>query len=64
MTTIYDKEVDILNIKFVEQSDYRVSDSQEQNGFIFDFDANGDVIGIEILHASTTINNFKQLINE
>jgi len=56
MKVFYDEEVDVMNIIFVEESDYVASDSQQSGDFIFDFDANGDVIGIEILTASAIIN--------
>lgn len=61
MKVIYDEDVDVMNIKFVE--DYNPTDSQAKDGFIFDFDANGDVIGIEILNASTIINQLHKKVN-
>ena len=46
----YDAEADILRILFknvsIEESD------EEQPGVIVDYDASGDVVGVEILDAS------------
>jgi uncharacterized protein YuzE len=49
----YDPEVDILRIKFndtaIEESD------EEKPGMILDYDIDGNIVGIEILHASKKI---------
>lgn len=49
----YDPEVDILRIIFknvkIEESD------EEKSGMIFDYDIDGNVVGIEIMHASKRI---------
>jgi uncharacterized protein YuzE len=46
----YDKEVDILVIRI---SDEKIVDSDElKKGIILDYDANGNVVKIEILDAS------------
>ncbi len=51
----YDKEVDILTIKF---SDKKIIESDElRQGYIFDFDAKNEVVGLEILNASQRINS-------
>ena len=51
MKVTYDKEVDILNIELtdgvIEESD------EDKPGVILDYDADGNVVGIEILDAST-----------
>lgn len=51
MRVTYDKEVDILNIELtdgvIEESD------EDKTGVILDYDAAGNVVGIEILDAST-----------
>ncbi len=49
----YDPDVDILRITFnnspIEESD------EEKPGMILDYDINGKIVGLEILHASKTI---------
>ena len=50
MKVKYDKEVDILYIKLNESA---VKESDESKpGVILDYDANGSIVGIEILNAS------------
>lgn len=46
----YDKRKDALAIRFADDK-YAESD-EVQNGVIFDYDANGKILGIEILDAS------------
>ncbi len=49
----YDKELDILYIRF---SDERVQESDsEKPGVVLDFDAKGGIVAIEILNASRKI---------
>lgn len=49
----YDKEVDILYIKF---SDLQINESDEDKpGIILDYAQDGSVVGIEILNASIKI---------
>ena len=51
----FDKELDIIYLKF---SDAEVSVSDEQKpGIIFDFDVEGNIVGIEILEASKKTKN-------
>ncbi|HEV8605290.1 MAG TPA: DUF2283 domain-containing protein [Tepidisphaeraceae bacterium] len=51
----YDPEVDILRIVFndnaIEESD------EDQPGIILDYDAQGNVVGLEILDASKRMEN-------
>ncbi len=55
MKVRYNKEVDTLTLRF---SDRAIVESDEINpGMIFDYDENGDVVGIEILDASKRIIN-------
>jgi uncharacterized protein YuzE len=53
MKVNYDREVDILYIKLtdaaIEESD------EEKPGFVIDYDANGLVVGIEIMNASKSV---------
>jgi len=53
MKVIYDIEVDVLRILFneslIEESD------EEKEGIIFDYDKQGQLVGIEILDASKQI---------
>ncbi len=53
MKVKYDKEVDMLYIKF---SDVQISESNEDKpGIILDYAADGSVVGIEMLNASIKI---------
>lgn len=51
----YDKKQDALYIKFNENR-YRESEEVQQ-GIIFDYDAKGKIIGIEVLDASSKFPN-------
>lgn len=47
----YDKESDIIYIRLTDQ---KVAESDEdQGGVIIDYDSDGNVVGMEILNAST-----------
>jgi len=49
----YDKEVDIIYITLTDQS---VAESDEDKpGMIIDYDADGNIVGMEILNASQRI---------
>ena len=53
MKVKYDKENDVLYIKF---SEAQVSESdEERKGIILDYDALGNITGIEIINASKNI---------
>lgn len=55
MKVDYDKQVDILSVVF---SDAPVEESDEvRPGVILDFDAEGRVVGMEILDASRRMDN-------
>ena len=55
MKVDYDKQVDILSVVF---SDVPVEESDEvRPGVILDFDAEGRVVGMEILDASRRMDN-------
>lgn len=50
MRTHYDAEADALYVRFTEAS---VSESEEvRPGIVFDFDADGRIVAVEILDAS------------
>lgn len=50
MVIKYDKEIDVIYIKF---SDEKVFESdEEKSGIILDYDETGNIIGIEVLEAS------------
>jgi len=55
MKISYDPEVDVLSVLFndspIEESD------EERPGLILDFDADGNVVGIEVLNASMRVDN-------
>ncbi len=54
MKVKYDKEVDILYIKF---SDQQIDESDEDKpGIILDYAADGSIVSIEVLNASIKIN--------
>ena len=53
MRVTYDPETDTLSIQLKEA---RICESDElQDGIIADLDANGDIIGLEILEASKRV---------
>ena len=55
MKVTYDPAADALHIRFREVP---VDDTEEdENGFILDYDQEGKVIGIEILAASSIVDN-------
>ncbi len=54
MKVKYDKEVDILYIRF---SDQQIDESDEDKpGIILDYAADGSIVSIEVLNASIKIN--------
>jgi len=59
MKMVYDPEVDVLRILFrdspVEESD------EEKPGVIFDYDKDGNLVGMEILNASRQADNPRSL---
>ena len=59
MKVSYDSEVDVLRIRFTSAA---IEESDEvQPGFIVDYDAAGTVVGLEVLHASMSIENLPTL---
>ena len=55
MKVTYDQEVDILNI---ELADTEIEESDEDKpGVILDYDADGNIVSIEILDASKRMRN-------
>jgi uncharacterized protein YuzE len=55
MKIIYDPEVDVLRILF---KDTPISESDEdESGIIFDFDDQGNVVGLEVLDASQRVDD-------
>lgn len=55
MKVTYDPEVDVLRIIL---RDTAIEESDEQKpGLVFDYDAKGEVVGIEILSASKRVEN-------
>lgn len=55
MKVTYDPEVDVLRILFrdapIEESD------EDKPGVILDYDRDGNVVGLEVLNASTRVEN-------
>ena len=62
MKAKYDTEVDVLRINW-SQAEIEESDTVSP-GVIIDYDAEGNVIGIEILNASQKIENFNPVLGE
>ncbi|MDX2127418.1 MAG: DUF2283 domain-containing protein [Chloroherpetonaceae bacterium] len=53
MKISYDKSVDILRIEF---SGAKIKESDEiKKGLILDFDKDGNIVGLEMLHASNNL---------
>lgn len=62
MVIQYDKEADALYIKL---SEAKVSESDEEKpGIILDYDAAGNIVGIEVLDASQKINQPNGIVYE
>jgi uncharacterized protein YuzE len=59
MRVIYDPEVDVLRIIFI-QSPIEESD-EEKPGIILDYDKAGNIVGFEVLNASKRIENPRAL---
>lgn len=58
----YDKETDIIYIKF---SSLQISESDQKNpGIILDYAENGEIVGIEILNASKHLGQEKGILYE
>ncbi|HBX53024.1 MAG: hypothetical protein A2275_00855 [Bacteroidetes bacterium RIFOXYA12_FULL_35_11] len=51
----YDKEVDVLYIRFSESEIH--DSSEDKPGIIIDYAENGSIVGIEILNASKQTGN-------
>lgn len=55
MKVTYDSEVDVLRVLF---SDARIQETDEDKpGVILDYDAAGNVVGLETLNASQRVDN-------
>ena len=62
MVIKYDKEVDVIYIRL---TDAKVAESDEDKpGVILDYDDAGNLVGIEVLNASKTINQPNGVIYE
>lgn len=59
MKVTYDADTDTLTLVFREVP--VVESDEEKAGIILDFDAEGEVIAIEILDASTRVENPRQV---
>jgi uncharacterized protein YuzE len=59
MKVVYDAETDILRIVL---TDVPIEESNEDtSGIILDYDADGNVVGLEVLRASTRVKNPRAL---
>ncbi len=55
MKVYYDPEVDVLRILFSNQA---IEESDEDKpGIIIDYDKNGNMVGLEVLEASKSVEN-------
>ena len=62
MVIKYDKESDVIYIQFSEK---KVVESEEDKpGIILDYGENGEIIGIEVLNASTKTNQPNGIVYE
>jgi len=59
MKVTYDPEVDVLRV-LLSNSPIEESD-EESPGIIFDYDSNGNIVGLEILNASKHVDNPRQV---
>lgn len=58
----YDREVDVVYIKFSEE---KVAESDEsKSGVILDYDNDGNIVGIEVLEASKKMGQPNGIIYE
>jgi uncharacterized protein YuzE len=55
MKVVYDLEKDILQISFIETIIEETA--QIAPGLVFDYDEDGNVIGLELINASTKVDN-------
>ena len=62
MHVIYDTKTDILTIILSEAS--IVESDEDKPGIILDYDATGNVVSLEILDASSRVNQPTQMIYE
>jgi len=58
----YDKEVDVLYIEFV--NDKVVESDEEKQDIIIDYNDKGNIIGIEVLNASSKMKQPNSIIYE
>lgn len=58
----YDKEVDIIYIQFAED---KIKESNEdRQGIIIDYNDKGNIVGIEVLNASTKMEHPNSVVYE
>jgi uncharacterized protein YuzE len=55
MKVKYDREQDILYVSFSDEPIYE--SDEEKKGMILDYSASGKIVGIELLNASTQLEN-------
>ncbi len=62
MNIKFDKEVDVIYLRF---SDADIAESDEEKpGIILDYDKNGNIVGIELLDASSKMKKPGSIIYE
>ena len=59
MKITYDPSVDIVRILFNNQA--IMESDEEKTGMIIDYDASGNIVGMEILHASKHMENLESI---
>ncbi len=60
MKVIYDPKTDTLNIIFKEETAIAESD-EDKPGVILDYDADGNLVSLEILDASTRVSETRKI---
>jgi uncharacterized protein YuzE len=58
----YDKEVDIMYIQFA--ADEIIESNEDKQGIIIDYNKKGNIVGIEVLNASTKMEHPNSMIYE
>ncbi len=58
----YDKEVDIMYIQFGD--DKVIESNEDKQGIIIDYNEKGNIVGIEVLNASTKMEHPNSMVYE
>jgi uncharacterized protein YuzE len=58
----YDKKVDIIYIQFAD--DEIIESNEDKQGIIIDYNKKGNIVGIEVLNASTKMEHPNSMVYE